>query len=62
MDNVVTLKIEKYFEEKLVVYEHSGEIWSRPLDMFLSEIDHNKYPDAEQKYRFELIEKNILIV
>ena len=42
-------------EEKLVVYEHNGEIWARPLDMFLSEVDHNKYPDVEQKYRFELI-------
>ena len=44
-------------EEEYVVYRAlygNNELWIRPVDMFLSEVDHEKYTDVTQKNRFEL--------
>ena len=44
--------------EKMMVYRAmygEQELFVRPYDMFMSEVDHDKYPDVKQKYRFEVV-------
>ena len=41
-----------------VVYQKlydQRDLYVRPLDMFLSDVDHEKYPDVKQKERFKLM-------
>ena len=46
-------------EQPVVIYRKlyaDGGLWIRPLSMFLSRVDREKYPDVQQEYRFELQE------
>ena len=46
--------------EDIVVYRalyDNKQLWVRSYKDFISEVDHNKYPDVKQKYRFEELRK-----
>ncbi len=43
----------------MVVYQamyDTFQIYVRPLVMFMEEVDRDRYPEAKQKYRFELLQ------
>lgn len=51
--------------ETLVIYEalydltseDTLKVFARPLDMFMSKVNREMYPDIRQEYRFELISR-----
>lgn len=58
------LKIASHTEtgEKLVIYRKAGDsniTYARPYEMFASPVDREKYPDANQEYRFEEIDNQM---
>lgn len=58
--NYRVLALAKHSEtlEKMVVYqniEDSTKIWVRPYSLFVEKVNHQQYPEVQQKMRFERV-------
>jgi len=51
---VLHIALDSETGEKLVVYKsnHDGQVWVRSYENFASIVDKEKYPNAQEEYRF----------
>lgn len=57
---IIIARDSETLEEKVVYKEVDGDAaYVRPLKMFVSYVDKQKYPDADQEFRFELVKKKV---
>lgn len=53
---IIAIAIHTETNEEYVVYKSiDNKVWIRPLEMFTSLVDKNKYPNSTQTYRFEKV-------
>ena len=55
---ITDIAIHSETKEPMVIYKNFDNpdlVWCRPLSMFMSKVDHEKYPEVKQIMRFEKI-------
>lgn len=59
---VTDIAVHSECDEPIVIYKNFSDpslVWARPFSLFVSEVDHQKYPYVKQVMRFERIDGEV---